>query len=127
MISLPVSLTPMDENIRVMTGKDTGKDIPWLTTGQPEDMKGGPDWLVPASVALTAVVAVNTGIVYYLLVALPGECGRLAVRSRGAETCTTGWASYVISGICVALIIIGIYAFVKWNLTRCRSRSGPRY
>lgn len=83
---------------------------------------GGTDWLVPVSLALTAVVAVNISIVWYLLVAIPSECADLAARSNGSETCGIEPGAYVISGISIAIIVIALYAFVRWNLTRCRNR-----
>ena len=84
--------------------------------------KGGSDWLVPVSLALTAVVAVNIYIVWYLLVAIPSGCADLAARSNGSQTCGIEPGAYIISGISVAIVVIALYAFVRWNMTRCRNR-----
>lgn len=84
--------------------------------------KGGSDWLVPVSLALTAVVAVNIYIVWYLLVAIPSGCADLAARSNGSETCGIEPGAYIISGISIAIVVIALYAFVRWNMTRCRNR-----
>ena len=112
----------MNEDIVVMTGKDPGEDTNGTLSCSPGPAHKSIDWLIPASFGLTLVVAVNAWIVYYLLAVLPDECGRIAAGSRGAVTCSTGWGTYAISGVCIALIITAIYAFVRWNLTRCRSR-----
>jgi hypothetical protein len=84
---------------------------------------GGNDWLVPVSLALTAVVAVNIYIVWYLLVAIPSGCADLAARSNGSATCGIEPGAYIISGISIAIVVIALYAFVRWNLTRCRNRN----
>ena len=89
-----------------------------LTT-QPSDRT---DLLVPVSLALTALVAVNIYIVWYLLVAIPSGCAVLAARSNGGETCGIEPGAYIISGISIVIIIVAMYAFVRWNLTRCRNR-----
>ena len=82
----------------------------------------GNDWLVPASLALTAVIAVNIYIVWYLLVAIPSGCGDLAARSGGSETCGIEPGAYIVSGISVAIIAVAMYAFITWNMKRCRNR-----
>jgi hypothetical protein len=81
----------------------------------------GTDWLVPASLALTAVVAVNIYIVWYLLVAIPSGCADLAARANGRETCGIEPGAYLISGISVVIIALALYVFIRWNLTRCRT------
>jgi hypothetical protein len=83
---------------------------------------GGKDWLVPVSLALTAIVAVNIYIVWYLLLAIPSGCADLAARSNGSQTCGIEPGAYILAGISVAIIAVAIYAFVRWNLTRCRNR-----
>jgi uncharacterized membrane protein len=95
--------------------KDNPSDSPRRT--------GGTDWLVPVSLALTAVVAVNIYIVWYLLVAIPSGCADLAARSNGSETCGIEPGAYIISGISIAIVVIALYVFVRWNLTRCRNRN----
>ena len=82
---------------------------------------GGTDWLVPVSLALTAIVAVNIYIVWYLLFAIPSGCADLAARSNGSETCGIEPGAYILSGISVAIIVVAMYAFVRWNLTWCRN------
>jgi len=84
----------------------------------------GTDWLVPVSLALTAVAAVNICIIWYLLIAIPSGCADLAARSNGSETCGIEPGAYILSGISVAIIVIALYAFVRWNLTWCRNRKG---
>jgi hypothetical protein len=82
----------------------------------------GTDWLVPASLALTAIVAVNIYIVWYLLVAIPSGCRDLAARSNGSATCGIEPGAYILSGISVVIILVAVYAFVRWNMKRCRNR-----
>jgi len=82
----------------------------------------GTGWLVPVTLALTAVVAVNAYIVWYLLLAIPQGCADLAVRSNGSQTCGIEPGAYVIAGISIGIIVIALYAFVRWNLARCRER-----
>lgn len=88
----------------------------------PSSGKDGTDWLVPASLVLTAVIAVNIYIVWYLLVAIPSECANLAAMSDGRMTCGIEPGAYIISGICIAIICVGLFAFVRWNMTRCCNR-----
>lgn len=94
--------------------KDSTCGFPTRTTGN--------DWLVPASLALTAVIAVNIYIVWYLLVAIPSGCRDLAARSNGSETCGIEPGAYLLSGISVAIIVVAMYAFITWNMKRCRNR-----
>jgi hypothetical protein len=117
-----VHLIRISEDIVVMTGKDNGRDTSGPHSCSQVPVHNGIDWLIPASIGLTVVVAINAYIVYYLIVVLPAACGQTIALSHGAGTCTTGWGTYAISGICIVLIITGLYAFVRWNLTRCRSR-----
>lgn len=84
----------------------------------------GTGWLAPVSLALTAVVAVNAYIVWYLLVAIPSGCADLATRSNGSQTCGIEPGAYVISGISIGIIVIAMYVFIRWNLTRCKKRRG---
>jgi hypothetical protein len=82
----------------------------------------GTDWLVPVSLALTAIVAVNIYIVWYLLIAIPSGCGELAARSNGSATCGIEPGAYILSGISGAIIVVAMYAFIRWNMKRCRTR-----
>jgi hypothetical protein len=83
----------------------------------------GTDWLVPTSLALTAIVAVNIYIVWYLLIAIPSGCGDLAARSNGSATCGIEPGAYILSGISVAIIVVAMYVFIRWNMKRCRNRN----
>jgi hypothetical protein len=80
------------------------------------------NWLVPVSLCLTAVVAVNIYIVWYLLYAIPYDCSNLMVRSGGNATCGIEPGAYLLSGISILIIIIAMYAFIRWNLKRCRNQ-----
>ncbi len=82
----------------------------------------GTDWLVPASLALTAIVAVNIYIVWYLLIAIPSGCGELAARTNGSATCGIEPGAYILSGISLVIIVVAMYAFIRWNMKRCRNR-----
>jgi hypothetical protein len=106
-----------------MTDSDRTDDSTKETPCGSSRRTGGSDWLVPVSLVLTAVVAVNIYIVWYLLVAIPSGCADLAARSNGSETCGIEPGAYVISGIAIAIVVIALYAFVRWNLTRCRNRN----
>jgi len=105
-----------------MTDRDNTDDSTKETCGLTTRPSDRADWLVPVSLALTALVAVNIYIVWYLLVAIPSGCADLAVRSNGSETCGIEPGAYIISGISVVIIIVAMYAFIMWNLTRCRNR-----
>jgi hypothetical protein len=107
-----------------MTDPDRTDDATKETTCGVSPRGGGTDWLVPVSLALTAVVAVNIYIVWYLLVAIPSGCADLAARSNGNATCGIEPGAYIISVISIAIIVIALYSFVRWNLTRCRNRKG---
>jgi hypothetical protein len=106
-----------------MTDSDRTDDSMKETACGSSRRTGGTDWLVPVSLALTAVVAVNIYIVWYLLVAIPSGCADLTARSNGSETCGIEPGAYVISGISIAIVVTALYAFVRWNLTRCRNRN----
>lgn len=118
----PRYLSVWTDNISLMSDRDITEDSTEVATCCVTPGTGGTDWLVPVSLALTAVFAVNICIVWYLLVAIPSGCADLAARSNGSETCGIQPGAYVISGISIAIIVIALYAFVRWNLTRCRSR-----
>ncbi len=118
----PVILSPWLDYICLMTNRDINDDSTKEATCGISPRPGATGWLVPASVALTAVVAVNIYIVWYLLVGIPSGCADLAIRSNGTVTCGLEPGAYIISGISVAIIVLAIYAFVRWNLTRCRNR-----
>jgi hypothetical protein len=105
-----------------MTDRDRTDNSTKETPCVPSPRTGGTDWRVPVSLALTAVVAVNIYIVWYLLVAIPLGCADLAARSNGSETCGIEPGAYIISGISIAIVVIALYAFVRWNMTRCRNR-----
>ena len=105
-----------------MTNRETGDDSRKEAKVDFSQRTGGADWLVPVSLALTAVVAVNIYIVWYLLIAIPSGCADLAARSNGSGTCGIEPGVYIVSGISLAIIAAAIYAFVRWNLTRCRNR-----
>ena len=105
----------------LMTNREIGDDSRKEAAGDFSHRTGGTDWRVPVSLALTAVVAVNIYIVWYLLVAIPSGCADLAARLDGSGTCGIEPGAYLVSGISVAIIAVAIYAFFRWNLTRCRN------
>ncbi|MCX6700287.1 MAG: hypothetical protein NTV68_10230 [Methanomicrobiales archaeon] len=106
----------------MMTDQDRTGDPTTEASCGPPPQTTGTGWLATVSLALTAVVAVNAYIVYYLLVAIPSGCADLAIRSNGSQTCGIEPGAYVISAISIAIIVAAMYAFIRWNLTRCRNR-----
>jgi hypothetical protein len=120
----PVILSLWLDYIWLMTDRDIIDDSTKEVACGISPRPGARDWLVPASVALTAVVAVNIYIVWYLLVGIPSGCADLASRSNGTTTCGLEPGAYIIAGISVVIIVLAIYAFIRWNLTRCRNREG---
>jgi hypothetical protein len=105
-----------------MTNRKTADDSGKEASGDFSHRTGETDRLGPVSLALTAVVGVNIYIIWYLLVAIPSGCADLAARTDGSGTCGIEPGAYIISGISVAVIAVAIYAFIWWNLTRCRNR-----
>ena len=104
-----------------MTDRDrTGASTKEATCG-PAPNTTGTGWLVPLSLVLTAVVAVNAYIVWYLMVAIPQGCADLAIESNGRATCGIEPGAYILSGISIAIIVVAIFAFAWWNLARCRN------
>lgn len=99
---------------------DSKKDASCSHQTQPT----GTGWLIPLSGALTAVVAVNVYIAWYLLVAIPVGCADISARSHGSQTCGIEPGAYVIAGVSIAIIVIALYAFLRWNLARSRNRNG---
>jgi hypothetical protein len=118
----PRYLSVWPDDICLMTDRDITDDSTKETLCGFSPRTGGIDWRVPISLALTVVVAVNIYIVWYLLFAIPSGCADLAARSNGSETCGIEPGAYILSGISVAIIAVAMYAFVRWNLTRCRNR-----
>jgi len=110
----------------LMTDQDLIKDTAGKAACGDPAPPGATDWVVPASLALTAVVAVNSYIVWYLLVSIPAGCRELSAESNGTVTCGLEPGAYIISGISVTIIALAIYAFVRWNMTRCRNRKACR-
>jgi hypothetical protein len=73
--------------------------------------------LIPTIVVIGEIV-VNCYIIWYLLTGLPSDCARLAVVTKGQQTCSIEMGAYVIAGISALLILLGVCYLVKGNLHR---------
>jgi hypothetical protein len=119
---LPPVLSDRHEEIFIMedeNGKSATKD----TQGPGADSgKSGTGLFRPVSIALVAVFAVNAYIIYFLLVAIPADCARLMKESGGTMSCGIEPGAYVISAVCLVILLVAAILFVKWNLGRCRAK-----
>lgn len=121
-LHLQRDLSVWQDDVLLMADSDRTDDPTKDSTCGFSPKTTGTDWLIPASLALTAVIAVNIYIVWYLLVGIPSGCRDLAARSNGSMTCGIEPGAYILSGISMVIIVLAVYAFVRWNLTRCRNR-----
>jgi hypothetical protein len=70
------------------------------------------------TIAVIGEIVVNCSIIWYLLIGIPMECEHLEAVTNGQQICSIEPGAYVIAGICVLLILLGIYYLAKGNLLR---------
>ena len=69
------------------------------------------------AILLTLEIIANMYIVWYLLYKIPSDCAAIAISSGGKSTCGLEWGGYVMAGISILLIALGIFGLYWWNCT----------
>jgi hypothetical protein len=72
------------------------------------------------TIVVIGEIIVNCYIIWYLLIGIPSDCAHLATVTNGQQTCSVEVGAYVIAGISVLLILLGVYYLVNRNLLRER-------
>ncbi|MEI7856615.1 MAG: hypothetical protein WCH85_03825 [Methanomicrobiales archaeon] len=90
-----------------------------MCPAQPEELEiiGFNSMVIP-TIAVIGEILVNSYIIWFLLISIPSGCARLAAESSGQQTCGIEPGVYIIAGISVILILVGVYYLAKWNFSR---------
>ena len=83
------------------------------TSRSPEYEKSSFQSKLILTIAVIGEIVVNCYIIWYLLIGIPSDCAHLAAVSNGQQTCGIEPGAYVFAGICVILILLGVFYLVK--------------